>query len=153
MDFYKNSEFANSLKISQELDLDLKFQHNWSNFIASKKSTVIISRIYLDYPFFVSKAEYWINILNVKVFLWLEKWEGINLQAPTQPSCTRRPSQSVRSVLLFLIVLLFLGFFLLNFFTQKKCFAFFTQFSLCVKKNDFSIITVALSPFSSLCHF
>ena len=72
MDFYKNSEFANSLKISQELDLDLKCQHNWSNFIASKKSTSIISREYLDYPFFVSKAEYWINILTVKVFYGLK---------------------------------------------------------------------------------
>ena len=54
----KKAKLANYLKIIQELDLDLKCQHNCSNFIASKKSTAIISRQYLDYPFFVSKPEY-----------------------------------------------------------------------------------------------
>ena len=59
----------------------------------------------------------------------------MNLQAPTQPSCTRRPSQSVRSVLLFLIVLLFLGFFLLNFFTKKMFRLFYTILLVCYKKR------------------
>ena len=44
--FVKKAELANCLKISQELDLDLKCQHNWSNFIASKKSTAIVKVFY-----------------------------------------------------------------------------------------------------------